>query len=120
MTKHDEREKTEAAHVSNDDDEVIKNKKSITLEDFKGAILDDRKNSEVVEDEGDSGKNVRRLFFGKIILWAFSILLFITGVFIALFTFYTGIGIIFGAALIIAAVCLPFVARGDWIKRYVK
>lgn len=90
------------------DDEAVINKSTFTPKDAKDSIVGDKS---VLKAQDAS------LSFSKIILWVFSLLLFATGIFIAVSMLYTLVGVVAGILLMVIAVSLPFVVRGDWIKR---
>ncbi len=83
------------------DDRELLEKKSINMADVKSAVSDGS-----IGLGAEAGKNVLRT--GAILI--FSLLLLATGVFIAIFTSYTVLGLIIGVLMIIVAIAIPFKA----------
>jgi hypothetical protein len=86
----------------------VENRKSDPLSDVKDEILNDR---------SEKGPGTR--LFGNLALLGFSFLLFVTGLFVAIMTSITVFGLIVGIIMMVVAVCLPFLARGNWMNKYV-
>ena len=90
------------SELDTDDREVLE-KKSINVADVKSAVSDSS-----LGLGANAGKSVLRT--GAILV--FSLLLLISGVFLAIFTSYTIFGLIIGIAMIVAAIGIPFMTLG--------
>jgi hypothetical protein len=110
MNDKEKSEEIEDEEIEDDEieDKEIFSKKYFTVKDIKGAVLNDQ--------DGTGGK-FGISFLETIAIIVFSLLLFVTGVFLTVFTFYTGIGLIVGIVVMIAAVAIPFIALGRGYKK---
>src|SRR5215216_1786532 len=91
----------------NEGEEHLRNKKFLTLTDVKDEIL---------KDNGGSREDTGSPLSGTIAIWAFSILLFATGLFVLVTTSLTVFGIVVGIIMMAAAVYIPFATRAKWMK----
>ena len=92
-------------------DQAAVDKKTVSSKEAKDKTVDSNLNSETT---------LISWSFSQIILWVFSLFLFIDGLMIGIFTFvYTLVGVFLGILLMIIAVVLPFAVHGNWFKRVV-
>jgi hypothetical protein len=74
--------------------------------------------AELSESSG-SAREPGTMLFGTAVILVFSFLLFATGLYVAVTTAITVFGLIVGIIMMIVAVCIPFLAGGNWMNKFV-
>src|SRR4051812_38070019 len=86
-------------------DRAVMEKKGLSMKDIKGAVIDDPMGLKNLEGaEGTNDGNLLK----TIVVIVFSLMLLAGGIFLAVFSSITIIGIIAGIVMIIAAIAIPF------------